>query len=269
MSDECVSTSGKLLEVDLARVQAETFVERVEFHEQLPSTNNRAAELAGSTAGTGPLLVVTNHQTGGRGRGNNRWWASDGSLTFSVLLEADRVRLPPSRWPQVSLHVGLATAEAIEDLIGDCKAGLKWPNDVYLNDRKVCGILVEVPAAAPRMLVVGVGLNVNNTWEDAPPELMSSAITLCEVAGRYLSMPSVLTRVLVRISERLSWIGVRDEELRQRWRARCLLTGRYLRLDLGARCIEGVCQGIDDQGALMVATEDGIECCFGGVVTHF
>jgi BirA family biotin operon repressor/biotin-[acetyl-CoA-carboxylase] ligase len=269
MSHDFVGHASQLLsQADLDQVQAETFVECVEFHEQIPSTNDRALQLARARASTCPLLVVTNRQTGGRGRGSNRWWASQGSLTFSLLLEADQVQLPPRRWPQVSLHTGLAIAEAIENLIGSCGARLKWPNDVYLENRKVSGVLVEVPAAAPRRLVLGVGLNVNNTLEDAPPELTGLAIALWEVTGQTLSLSSVLTRVLVQISETLSGIGSRDEELCQRWRARCMLTGRKLRVDLGARGIEGVCHGIDHEGALIVKTTDGVERCFGGVVTH-
>lgn len=262
--------AGQILSpTELDQVQAQTFIERVEFSEELSSTNDRALELAAGGAAAGPLLVVTNHQTGGRGRGTNQWWASQGSLTFSLLLAADTEQLPPSRWPQVSLIVGLAIGEAIEDLLESHTAQLKWPNDVFLQQRKVCGVLVEIPAVAPRQLVLGVGINVNNKIVAAPPELAQSAIALCEVTGQDLSLSAVLTRVLVRMAERLSWIGSRDEELRQRWRARCMLTGRHLRLEFGSRCLEGVCQGIDDEGALRLETADGIERCFGGVVTQF
>lgn len=259
---------SSLSPTELDQVRAKTFIERVEFFEQTTSTNDRALELAAAGAVAGPVLVVTNQQTGGRGRGTNRWWASHGSLTFSLLL-ADTDELPPSRWPQASLITGLAIGEAIEELVGAHTAQLKWPNDVYLQQRKVCGVLVEVPASARRQLVLGVGINVNNEAAGAPPDLAESAIAMCEVAGQHLSLALVLTRVLDRISERLSWIGSRDEELRQRWRARCMLTGRPLRLELGARCLEGFCRGIDDEGALLVETANGIERCFGGAVTHF
>lgn len=270
MSHRLAGQPGRLLSLaDLDQVLAETFVQRVEFHEQVRSTNDRALELARANAGPHPLLVVTNQQTGGRGRGTNRWWATAGSLAFSLLLDTELAQIPTRRWPQVSLNAGLAVCEAIEDISEHAAPRLKWPNDVYLNDRKVCGVLVEVTSEARRMLVVGVGLNVNNTSTTAPPELDGSAIAICDVAGQFLSLTTVLTRVLVRLSERFSWIGSRDDELRRRWRERCLLTGRHIRLELGARCAEGVCHGIDDQGALMVQTETGIERCFGGVVTHF
>lgn len=99
----------------LERVQAETFVEYIEFHERISSTNDRALQLAGELVGARPLLVIANHQSGGRGRGKNQWWASPGSLTFSLVLDAAAVSLPPRSWPLVSLTVGLAVCEALEE----------------------------------------------------------------------------------------------------------------------------------------------------------
>ncbi len=129
-------TGRRLIQSDLAEVQADTFVGEIELHEQLASTNDRALQVAQSAefqAGCLPLLIVANEQTGGRGRGTNRWWATEGSLAFSLLLGAEQSRLPQSRWPQVSLHVGLSVCEAIEEVIDTSRPRLKWPNDVYLQ----------------------------------------------------------------------------------------------------------------------------------------
>jgi len=270
MSRLTVGQPGKRLSrADLHQVQTETFIERVELHEQICSTNDRALMLAGAREERYPLLVVTNTQTDGRGRGTNRWWASEGSLAFSLLLQTEQAGLPRAQWPQVSLTVGLAVCEAIEDLIGDHEVRLKWPNDVFVQGRKVCGVLVEIPPDVPQMLVLGVGVNVNNSVENAPADLIGSAIALSDAAGRWLPLATVLTRVLDRLSHLLSWIGSRDEELLRRWRQRCLLTRRHIQMDLSTHRLTGVCQGIDDQGALLVQTMAGIERCFGGVVTHF
>ncbi len=253
----------------LERIQAETFVAQVEFHRQLGSTNDRGLELAGRDACRFPLLVLAESQTAGRGRGPNRWWACRGALTFSVLLETEAAQLPPSQWPQASLTAGLAVCEAVEDLLTEDDIGLKWPNDVYLRNRKVCGILVEVPRDRKGVLVIGIGINVNNSLKAAPADLASTATSLSEAAGRQLALSDVLVRVLQRISQRFCWIGSRDDELRQRWRDRCLLTNRTVHLDLGPRRVVGLCQGIDDEGALVVRTADGPERCFAGVVTQF
>jgi BirA family biotin operon repressor/biotin-[acetyl-CoA-carboxylase] ligase len=246
-------------------------VEQVEFHHEIDSTNDRALELARTAACRYPALVVAEVQSVGRGRGANRWWADFGAVTFSLLIETDSTHLPPRRWPQVSLTAGLAVCEVIEDLLVDNEQAvrLKWPNDVFVGHRKVCGILVEAPPDRPRTIVLGIGINVNNSLSHAPPELQSTAAALCDVAKQEFSLIDVLERVLIRLEERLQWIGSRDDELRSRWRQRCLLTDRTVRIDLGARAVTGFCRGIDEEGALMLETPHGPERCFAGVVTEF
>ena len=102
---------------DLDQVIADTFVQRIDYHAQLRSTNDRALQLAGESDNRFPLLVLTESQTAGRGRGSNRWWSERGSLTFSVMLATEATQLPTERWPQVSLTVGLAVCEALERLL--------------------------------------------------------------------------------------------------------------------------------------------------------
>lgn len=251
---------------DLERIRAETFVTQIEFHDELPSTNDRALELAEKRAPLAPLLVLTAAQTAGRGRGSNRWWADGGALTFSLLLQAEAPQLPQRDWPQLSLTAGLAVCEAVEELVEQATL-LKWPNDVYLRGRKVCGILVEVPRNQQGLLVVGIGINVNNSSRSAPAELQNTVIALCDVGGRQFALNDALRIVLNRLSQRISLIGKRDDELRDCWRRRCLLTGRAVHVDLGVRQVSGICRGIDDQGALLVHTKHGTERCFAGVVT--
>ena len=269
MSQQFVGQPGRrLTETDLDEIRATTFVRRIEFHEQLTSTNDHAVQLAAEAEDSYPLLVVTNEQTAGRGRGENAWWAEAGSLAFSLLWRPAPASLPRREWPQVSLHVALGVGAAIEELLENQRAELKWPNDVYLCERKVCGILVEVPATAPDTLVVGVGLNVNNSLHAAPADLSRTAIALCQVAERPLRLGEVLARVLVQISEQLSCMS-RGHGLQPHWHQRCLLRGRQVGLNLGSRRIEGLCRGIADDGALLVETGDGVERCYGGVVDFF
>jgi hypothetical protein len=142
---------------DIERVLTETFIEQVDYHQEIGSTNNRALQLAKEPISAARLLVLADEQTAGRGRGANSWWTANGALTCSVLLRAEAILLPPSRWPQPALVVGLAVADAIEDCLGDSAAvALKWPNDVYLCNRKVCGILVETADGQNPRLILGV-----------------------------------------------------------------------------------------------------------------
>lgn len=252
---------------DLERIRVETPVEQVEFHRDLASTNDLALELAGREGFRFPLLVLAESQTAGRGRRTNRWWSAGGALTFSLLLETGATQLPPSRWPQASLTAGLAVCEALEELLADVEIHLKWPNDVYLQRRKVSGILVEAPRLQPGKLVLGIGINVNNSLAGAPDDVSNMATTLCDVAGHRFPLVDVLVRVLDKLARRLDWIGSRDRELRDRWRQRCLLTNRRVQIDTISGRLVGVCQGIDDEGALLLHTDEGSQRYLAGTVT--
>ncbi len=282
--------SSLFTDADLEHLLKSTFVEQVEFHRAIDSTNDRALELAHQGSVAAPLLVLAERQTGGRGRGTNQWWSAPGALTFSLLIKPDASRLPPRRWPQASLTVGLAVCEAIEGMLDEPAVQLKWPNDVYVRRRKVCGILIELPSipksgvspnpSAPGQpeqkqpkpqpaIVIGIGINVNNSARQAPRELQSSAIALCDVAEKEFSLVDVLLRVLVQLEERLDEIDRGKDELWLRWRERCLLTNRTVHFDFGTRQVVGQCRGIDDEGALLIETEHETERCFAGVVTQF
>ncbi len=257
---------SEFTDADLDHILASTFVERIEFHDEIDSTNDRAMELARDSDVPCPLLVLSESQTKGRGRGSNQWWAGPGSLTFTLLL---RTELPPARLPQISLTAGLAVCEAIEQVLDQPGVQLKWPNDVYLQERKLCGILIELPPRQFQLIAIGIGINVNNSALHAPPDLRSLAIALSDVAKHELSRAEVLVHTLGQVEERLDWIGRRDAELWTKWRERCLLTGRTVELEIGSRQLEGLCRGIDEEGALIVDTPKGTERCFAGAVTKF
>ena len=253
---------------ELERLQAETFLETIEFHPELSSTNDLALELVSRGSVQTPLLVLTERQTAGRGRGENRWWSDSGALTFSLVTESPATNLPAQSCPQASLTVGLAVCEALEELLPGAELGLKWPNDVYLGRRKVCGILVDVPPAKSGTLVVGIGLNVNNSFAAAPPELQATATSLLDATGRKHHLTEILAWILRRVAERLRLLGSGGLDLSGHWESRCLLRGRTVQVTAGQRQTIGVCRGIDAQGALLLEHNSGVERCFAGVVTR-
>lgn len=257
---------------DLERVLSDTFVKRIDYGEELASTNSRASELAVEAPDDRScVLVLTDNQTAGRGRGANRWWSARGALTFSVLFRPNAFHLPTSRWPQMSLTAGLAVCEAIESLLDDVTLAIKWPNDVYLGGRKVCGILVEAADGGRGSLVfgsliLGIGVNVNNSLEHAPHDLREKVIALSDVTVGPIRRVDVLVAILQRLAARLVWLGSGADGLQQAWRRRCLLTGRSVEIELPSRRLIGVCRGIDHDGALIVETDAGTERCLSGVV---
>jgi BirA family biotin operon repressor/biotin-[acetyl-CoA-carboxylase] ligase len=188
-------------------------------------------------------------------------------LAFSLVLEVPTASLTPDRWPQLSLAAGLAVCETLEELLPRAECRVKWPNDVFVNDRKVCGILCEsVPGWRDR-LVLGIGLNVNNSLLQAPPEVQQTAISLVDVAGGARDLTAVLLALLDRFDER--WrqlVGGQFADQTAAFRRRCFLTGKTLTIVSGGRTHVGRCQGIDDSGELLLQTEAGIARIVAGSI---
>lgn len=253
--------------IDASRILRETFVRDVEVHEELASTNDHALRISSRVAET-PHLIVARRQVRGRGRGANQWWSSEGALTFSLIVRTGGV-VPPARWPEFSLATGAGVCAGVETLLPSADVRLKWPNDVFLNGRKVCGVLVEVPAASAGLLVIGVGLNVNNSLSTAPPAVRERGVALVDARRGALDVTDVLSAVLQGIAAEFGGIEAGDPARGGRWRDRCLLTGRIVTIHDGARTISGTCRGIEDDGSLLLETEAGPQRYYGGVVTDF
>lgn len=271
--------------VDVERLAADTFVRHAELFDTLGSTNDRAAELAGRSEVPTPALVVARLQTAGRGRGCNTWWSDDGALTFSLLLDTPTQGLTPRDWPKLSLCTAVAVCDAMSSEltsipqsarsspavagIPQSPLGIRWPNDVLVDDRKVCGILIESPggpAPAKDRLIIGIGINVNNSWHNAPPEAGPEGTALCDVTGRRHDLQSILVRLLQALDVRLGQLRDGVPELVEAWRRLSVLTGRTVRVDRDSQCIEGECLGIGDDGALLVETHTGRQSFYSGTV---
>lgn len=260
--------------IDLERLRRDPFVTSVEWHPALSSTNDHALKLAALDVLGTPLLILTDEQTAGRGRGNNRWWSGAGGLTFSLVLDPTRIgptSLRTEHWPRVALTAGVALCEAIVELAPHLDCGLKWPNDVLIAGRKVAGILVEIPPARPpvsRRLVLGMGVNVNNSLAEAPDEIRARGTALCDATGLEFDTTHVLLRWLARFADNLRALAEDDPQLPTHWQSRCVLTGKSVELQAGERTVRGVCQGIDTDGALLLDTPAGPERLYGGVLVR-
>jgi BirA family biotin operon repressor/biotin-[acetyl-CoA-carboxylase] ligase len=259
--------SGEWRAASLDALLERTFLCGVEHHTVIASTNDRALELCAVAELPLPHLVIADHQTGGRGRGANRWWSSDGAVQFSLIVDAVGLGLPESRWPLVSLTTGVAVCETIAHH-STGTVGLKWPNDVWLNERKVCGILVEVPATLRGRLVIGVGLNVNNSFAAAPAELQSIATSMRDEAGEKLDRSTLMVGLLQAIDQHLQRLALRESSLTQRWQQLDVLRDRTVSLQTSQQVIIGRCLGLGDDGALRLETPRGEQSFYGGTVCH-
>jgi BirA family biotin operon repressor/biotin-[acetyl-CoA-carboxylase] ligase len=269
--------------LDANALRAATLIRHVELHDSLGSTNDRAAELARDTNIELPALVATRQQTAGRGRGSHKWWATDGALTFSVLLEPKSAGIVTSSWPQLSLATAVAICDALENELTHLRRHsfkpqseirnpqfrIKWPNDVFVDRHKIAGILLESPggaAPAKDRLIVGVGLNVNNSFEEAPADVRASATSLRDVIGRDHDLQAVLAKVLNAISTRFAQLVSDRPKLVGAWQQLNLLAGQNVVVAADERRIHGRCVTLADDGALVVETARGIELFHGGSV---
>jgi BirA family transcriptional regulator, biotin operon repressor / biotin---[acetyl-CoA-carboxylase] ligase len=202
-------------------------------HRRADSTNERAKELAAAGAPHG-TLVTADEQSAGRGRQGRVWTAPARSAVLMSLVLRELDELLP-----------ITAAVAICDVL-PADAAIKWPNDVWIERRKVAGILVE---GRPQegWAVLGVGLNV--TTESFPPELAETATSL-KLAGVETTPDQVLERLLASLAE---WLGAPREAVLAAWRDRDALKGERVRWTGG----EGTAAGIDDSGSLLVETPDG------------
>jgi BirA family biotin operon repressor/biotin-[acetyl-CoA-carboxylase] ligase len=256
--------------LDLPRLISSGQVQRLEYHDSVASTNDRAALLAEEPNLACPALVAAREQTAGRGRGSNRWWSAPGGLMFSLVLERPTTASGGAHWSGYSLTAGLAICEALSSQLPSGNFSVKWPNDVYAGEQKICGILIESPAQARGRLIVGVGVNINNSFGAAPQDLRRSATSLCDVAGETFDLTEVLICILRHLDNRwLELVTLGFAALRDAWRERSLLTGRAVQLRVGAEMLTGRCLGIDDDGALLLQTEQGRHTCHAGSVVAF
>jgi BirA family biotin operon repressor/biotin-[acetyl-CoA-carboxylase] ligase len=249
--------------INVERLLQATFVARVESHQTLGSTNDRARQCA-AEGGQLPLLVVAETQTSGRGRGGNSWWTGPGSLAFTLLLDVGDLRIDRRDSPLVALAVAVAVAEMAAGRLPDRRVGIHWPNDVFVDDRKLAGILVETLSS--RLYVIGVGINTNSTLADAPEELRPRVATLRELTGQTHDPTDVLVAVLEGLARLLLRLATSPETVAARADALCLQRGHPLVLDTGRGQIGGRCAGIGPDGGLLLDTSDGRRVCYTGVL---
>lgn len=215
------------------------------------STNSLLAEMAESPEGT---VVFTERQTAGRGR-QGRSWISEGSLTFSLLLKPPATALVQT----LPIVVGMAIAESVRKLRGDAAGvSLKWPNDVLLFGGKLAGILCEMHNGA---VVVGIGFNVNSS--PAIPDMKTAA--LADGTCRKFERRDVLDVALARIGEAYAqWLENGFAAFAGRFDELDALRGRRLTIVNYGEPVEGVADGVNNDGSLRLATANGVENIYSG-----
>ncbi len=256
-----------LPEILNALIRGTIFESQVHHFYKIGSTNTTAMAAATEGAPEGSVFLAE-EQTAGRGRGAHGWEsARSAGIYCSTVL---RPELPPSEALLLSLAAGLAVRSAIEQVNPGVNIDLKWPNDVLINDKKVCGILTEMTAEATRVrhVVVGIGVNVNQ--RAFPKELEGEAISLRMATGSEWSRVA-LTAALLKSLDReyrqfTERADARESILRRFAEQSSWVRGRQVRVENNGAAIEGVTEGLDERGFLLVRNAAGVQTILSGTV---
>jgi BirA family biotin operon repressor/biotin-[acetyl-CoA-carboxylase] ligase len=246
---------------DLESVENQTretqFAGLVQYFPSVDSTSTRALEAAQTGALSG--VWTADEQTAGRGRGGHTWHSIPGDGLYVSVLIRPRLALAKALW--LSLATGLAVQSAIAETTG-LTPDIRWPNDLLLNDRKCCGILVETGIAAgeqPAMLrhaVIGIGINVNHA--EFPPELASLATSLRRETGQPWPREALLAALLRSLDREIRSLEADGAELLERF-ANASSWVRGKRVQVGEEGgYTGVTSGLNDDGFLTVEGDDGV-----------
>lgn len=227
---------------------------------EVNSTNEVAKSLASSCQNGTVILAET--QTRGRGRLSRSWESPPGGIWMSLILKP---KMPLASVYQINMAVSVAISKAIFSLLG-LKAGIKWPNDLLVGERKICGILMEISAEVGRLdyAVVGVGINANVGLSDFPEEWRSTSLS--HEMGREISRTDLIQRILLEIEEAYEKMGTR--EIYEEWRNRSVTMARYVRINSNSGDLVGVVEDLAEDGALLLKTECGLQRVLAGDCIH-
>lgn len=223
--------------------------DRLHCFQELASTMTIARDLARD--GCPPFTVVTaDRQTGGRGRLGRVWHSPEGGLYFTVVL---RPNLPAAFSSLTTFAAGLTWVQLLREDYG-ISAGLKWPNDLLVNERKLSGMLSEMEARGDMLIFVniGVGLNVNGT----PGTQAPGAVSLAEIAGRRFSRRDLLAGFLDRFERLMAAPGPLDGVIAA-WKPFAVTLNRPVRIVTIGETVEGIARDVDETGALLLERTDG------------
>lgn len=231
------------------------------YYKDTTGSTNTDAKYYGEAGDPHGTTVVADIQTAGKGRRGRSWQSLSGTaLSFTLLLRPD---FEPDKASMITLVMALSVAEAVEEVSG-AAAEIKWPNDIVMNGKKICGMLTEM-TMTPEMdeiqyVVVGAGINVNNARpEEFQEQVRPTATSLRIETGRQVNRAELLNRVLLRFEENYAvFLKTLDlSGLRERYQRHLVNMGAQVRVLDPAGEYTGIAEGIDCRGELIVVRDNG------------
>ncbi|MCK5030507.1 MAG: biotin--[acetyl-CoA-carboxylase] ligase [Thermoplasmatales archaeon] len=222
------------------------------YFKSLASTNLFAKKLVKDGVEEG-AIVVSDVQSGGRGRKSRNWFSPEGGLWFSIVLYP---HIPPERGMLITMAGSIAVVQGIKETTDICPV-IKWPNDLLINGKKVCGILTELDAEMDciNYTVVGIGINVNNRLSE---DLQGKATSLIQEAGSKVSRVKLLRSILKCFDENYSKLISGDYDfIRDSWFSHANIVGREILVHGEKTMLRGVVSDVDESGCLILDTKNG------------
>ncbi|CQR46672.1 Bifunctional ligase/repressor BirA [Paraliobacillus sp. PM-2] len=252
-----LSTPDKLSENTLRwGLETNWLGKSIYFHEKIDSTQTKANQLAQSGCEHG-TVVLADRQEAGRGRMNRTWYSdhNDG-IWMSIVL---RPTVLPSQAAQFTLLMGTVLADVLTEKTG-LSIKIKWPNDLFINDKKIAGILTEMQAEQDQIhyLVIGIGINVNQTTQQFDTAIRQKATSLREAAAQSFSKRDLIQSILHAFEiqyEQYNETGF--SEIKKRWEKRGYKMNQHVTYQSGNTRSEGIIRGIGQDGALLLQDKDG------------
>jgi BirA family biotin operon repressor/biotin-[acetyl-CoA-carboxylase] ligase len=239
----------------MSLLETEYIGRETHYFQKLSSTNTAAKEQAekGGKEGT---VIISETQAQGHGRLNRPWISPRGGVWLSIIL---RPEIAPEEAPKITLITSVAVARTLDRLY-DLKPEVKWPNDVLVDGKKICGILTEASTSGKKVsiIVVGIGINANFTLEALPDNLRTAATTLKEVVKRNVDREKLVCALLKEFEECYELFRARKfEALLEEWRKMTVFLGKRVEIVSFGESWVGRAIDVDASGALIVELEHG------------
>jgi BirA family transcriptional regulator, biotin operon repressor / biotin---[acetyl-CoA-carboxylase] ligase len=237
-------------ELVLSDLKTRFIGQRIIYYPALNSTMDAAKQEAlwGAEAGT---VIITDEQVAGRGRLQRAWISPRGAMAFSVILRPNLDYLHA-----MIMLASLAVSNAIETVTG-LKCQIKWPNDILIQEKKVCGILIEtdIRKNTLRHVIMGIGINVNMRTADYP-EIAAFATSLSDQTGQEVSRLEILRQALMNIDTLYQSMSHSDF-IWQEWKDRLVTLGQKIEVNMGNRTYNGIAEYVSKDGSLLLRQKDG------------
>ena len=245
------------------KINTKIIGKNIKYFKEIDSTNSYLKNILKSQVEEGSI-VVADQQLKGRGRKNRSWDSSEGGLWFSVILYPN---LPPQQAMLITMIASISIVESIKK-ITQLDPVIKWPNDILLNKKKLCGILTELDAEIDRLnySIIGIGINVNNKIN---PELFDIATSIKKENKGKISRVNLLVEIINTLDNYYKVLLEKNYKfIKEKWLKYSKIIGRKIIVNEGLKTKIGYVKDVDDNGCLLLETGSGVDTIITGDIKY-